>query len=60
MWLEFVTIVELRTLVDVVLLVLQTVAEALVAATLTLVLDDSNLREFGQLPAKRSHPLSHS
>lgn len=42
MWLEFVTIVELRTLVDVVLLVLETVAEALVAATLTLVLDDSN------------------
>lgn len=50
------TIIELRALVDVVLLALETVIDVLEIAK-SLVPDYPNQRELGQLPAKKSSKL---
>lgn len=48
----YVTILELRALVDVVLLAIETVTVALVTETLGLVPECPNQKEAGPLPAK--------
>ena len=50
--LMYVTILELRALVDVVLLAIETVIVALVTETLGLVPECPNQKEAGPLPAK--------